>query len=456
MFRVPLFLAVLSVALMAVGGYPSAFGYITSGFRSLADYKLGTAAKAGLEDIVDPDEGGAEHTADEQPDVSVEVIQPAGAPAPPPAPLPSKPQELPVDSPASTDPVHDFKQQFGAGYAALDFANQLEKRRLAAISSTTTKPQQFDAQVIPVPLDHYKDYVTGGDTGGSLMRVAVVAQNIPKLSYSSQPTGDSAQPWNQQGGSQVHLGQSTEQQQQPQTQDSRIEQSSQSYSGEQHQGHIFPYTGWPNDAQLSGYVAYPHSSYHVPDASGSDSTPEHATGEGHAAHYDKHHEGVVPGGQLLQHSKGTPDAESVPETTESTPASHVMESDASKAQQGPRYRREAVAHGDRIVLVKGRPAEPEADVLTQGPFKGVRVLDLTECMAKVFCTMAARPDVFGPQSANVTEYLRNVEEYKDSGMYFWKEASDAGSANKDCEDLYYRCTLPAESLKELIDGSVAV
>ncbi|KAL1415950.1 hypothetical protein MTO96_028542 [Rhipicephalus appendiculatus] len=195
---------------MAVGGYPSAFGYISSGFRSLADYKLATTAKLASyitgegdgketiivkDDIVDPDEGGAEHAADEQPDVSVEVIQPAGVPAPP----PSKPQELPVDGPASADPVHDSKKQFGGGYAALDFANQLEKRRLAAISSTTTKPQQFDSQVLPVPLDHYKDYVTGGDTGGSLMRVAVVAQNIPKPFYSSQPTGDSAQPWKPAG-----------------------------------------------------------------------------------------------------------------------------------------------------------------------------------------------------------------------------------------------------------------
>ncbi|KAL1415948.1 hypothetical protein MTO96_028540 [Rhipicephalus appendiculatus] len=77
-------------------------------------------------------------------------------------------------------------------------------------------------------------------------------------------------------------------------------------------------------------------------------------------------------------------------------------------------------------------------------------------MAKVFCTMAARPTVFGPQSAKVTEYLRNVEGRNDPGMAFWKEACVAGSENKDCEALYYRCTLPAENLKELIDSSIAL
>ncbi|KAL1415949.1 hypothetical protein MTO96_028541 [Rhipicephalus appendiculatus] len=59
----------------------------------------------------------------------------------------------------------------------------------------------------------------------------------------------------------------------------------------------------------------------LPTPQGSDSTPEHATGEDHATHDDKHHEGVVPGSQLPQQSKGTPDAEPVPETTEPTPAS---------------------------------------------------------------------------------------------------------------------------------------
>lgn len=377
-----------------------------------------------------------------------------------PAPPPSKPQELPVEGPASTDPVHDFKKQFAAGFAALDFANQLEKRRLAASGTPTMKPQQFDAQVLPVPLDHYKDYVTGGDTGGSLMRVAVVAQNIPKHFNSPQPpTGDTAQPWNQQGASEVHPEQPMEQ---PQTQDSRTEPASQSYSAEQHQGHVFPYGGW-QAGQPSGYVAYPHSSYHVADAAGSDATHEQTTGDEHATHYDKHPDGVVPGSQFPQHSEGTPDAESVPETAEPTPTSHMMESNAPDNHQGPRYRREANVDADGVYFARGHPPVPKADLdlssreLRTGPLKNIKVLDLTDCLAKVFCTMAARPNVFGSRSANVTEYLRNIEKvHGDPGMMFWKQASAAGSANEDCEALFKKCTPPAEQLKELIDGNYAL
>ncbi|KAL3226216.1 hypothetical protein MRX96_025132 [Rhipicephalus microplus] len=419
MSRVPLFLAVLSVALMTVGGYPSAFGYISSGFRSLADYKLATTAKLASfitggggghetiiekDDVVDPDEGGAELAAAEQPDVSVE------------------PQELPIEGPASTDPVYDFKKQFAPGYAALDFANQLEKSRIAAHSRTTPKPQKFDSQVLPVPLEDYKDYVTGGNTGGSLMRVAVPEE---------------------------------QQQHQSQTQGSRNGPSSQSYSGEHHQAHIFPYGGWPTEGQLPGYVAYPYSSYPVADTAGSDSATEQVTGEDQATQLDTQHEGVIPGSQLPEHSNGTPDAEPVQETAEPTPASQV-ESGVPETTQGPRSRREADPE-DEVVDVTGRPDGPEADQLRSGPLKDIKVLDLTECLAKVFCTMTARPGVFGPQSANVTEYLRSLDQGRnDPGMAFWMEASEAGSASQDCEALYYRCTLPAEQLKELIDSSYAL
>ncbi|KAL1415947.1 hypothetical protein MTO96_028539 [Rhipicephalus appendiculatus] len=354
-----------------------------------------------LEVAEDPHEGSAEHAPSEEPHASVEVVQHAVPPPPP----PSKPQELPVDGPASTDPVHDFKKQFGPGYAALDFANELQKRRLAASGTPTTKPQHFDAQVLPGPLDHYKDHVTGGDTGGS----AVVEQNIPKSFYPSHPpTGDSVQPWNQQG--------------------------------------------WPTAGQPSGYVAYPHSSHHVADAAGSDSAPEHATGEDHATHYDHSHEGVVPGSQLPQPSEGTPDAEPVPEAAEPAATSHVMYSDAPENHQGPRYRREAEADADEAFYVRVHHPASEADLDLRG--QKLETGPVAECVAKIYCTMAARPTVFGPRSANMTEYLRNVEVVNGNlGMIFFKQASAAGSANEDCEALFEKCTFTAEKLKDIIDGN---
>ncbi|KAH8027653.1 hypothetical protein HPB51_007203 [Rhipicephalus microplus] len=443
MLRVALFLFVLSLVLMAASGFSSPLGSILSRLRSIAGYKMATAAKLasyitgerGSKDAVtakdvakDSYERVTVHVPSEEPEASVEVVQQAGPPLPP----PPKPQELPVGGPASTDPVHDFKNQFGAGYAALDFANELQERRKAAGSVPITRPQHFDAKVEPGLQNHYKDYVAGSDTGAY---------------------GDSAQPWSQQGASHVHFEQPMEQHpHQPQTHESMNEPSSQSYSGEQHQGAMFPYTGWPAGGQPSGNAAYPHSSYHVSDATGPDSASEHATSEHHATHYDKHYEEVVPGSQVSHHSKGTPDAEPVAETADAAQASQVTYSDDPENRQAPRYRRQADIDEDEVFYVRIRHPVPKADLYLRD--HEMEAEPVAECVAKIYCPMTARPTVFGPQSANVTEYLRNPEVVNGNpDMIIFKQASAAGSANEGCEALFEKCTYTTENLKEIIDGN---
>ncbi|XP_049526220.1 uncharacterized protein LOC125946631 [Dermacentor silvarum] len=452
MLRLPLFLVVLSVAMMAAGGIPSPFGFITSGFRSLAEYKLATTAKlasylAGdravkatidLKVADDPD-AGAEQAATEGPAVDVPIAVLQQAPQ-------VKPQEL-SSAPASDEEAHDFKKHFAAGYAALDFANQLEQKRLATAASTKTK--NYDAPVLSLPLEHYKDYVTAGETGGSLMRVAVVAQDVPKPFYSSQPNHDSAQTWNQQGASPALPEQQVEQQQQQPPTEGSSAGPTPTFSGYP-QGHIFPYSGWPS-AQPSGYPAmFQQSSYDVP----ADAPPQPSNGD--AAHHagessspaPEHHDDVViPGSQFPQLSEATPGAESAPDTAEATPSTLSLESDVSAEQQGPRYRRDVVYAEEVSFQVPGTNLTIHGQDI-EAYFRYVKTHDTTECLAKIFCTMAAQPTVFGSKGVDMTEFFRSYQPQPNhTSVAFYKEASAAGAANADCDTLFSRCPMSADQMK---------
>ncbi|KAL3226217.1 hypothetical protein MRX96_025133 [Rhipicephalus microplus] len=398
MLRVALFLFVLSLVLMAASGFSSPLGSILSRLRSIAGYKMATAAKLasyitgerGSKDAVtakdvakDSYERVTVHVPSEEPEASVEVVQQAGPPLPP----PPKPQELPVGGPASTDPVHDFKNQFGAGYAALDFANELQERRKAAGSVPITRPQHFDAKVEPGLQNHYKDYVAGSDTGAY---------------------GDSAQPWSQQGASHVHF-------EQPYGTASTPAADPRAGRREDNR----PAT--PRTRTLRTTSLTPQ----VPTL-----LPEHATSEHHATHYDKHYEEVVPGSQVSHHSKAT----------------------IQRTARAPRYRRQADIDEDEVFYVRIRHPVPKADLYLRD--HEMEAEPVAECVAKIYCPMTARPTVFGPQSANVTEYLRNPEVVNGNpDMIIFKQASAAGSANEGCEALFEKCTYTTENLKEIIDGN---
>ncbi|XP_075556828.1 uncharacterized protein LOC142588901 [Dermacentor variabilis] len=461
MLRAPLFLVVLSVALIAAGGIPSPFGYITSGFRSLAEYKLATTAKLAsyltgdravkatvdLKVADDPD-AGAEQAVVEGAASDVPVPELQQAP-------PAKPQELSV-APASDEEAHDFKKHFAAGYAALDFANQLEKRRLA--SAASTKTQNFDAPVLSLPLEHYKDYVTGGETGGSLMRVAVVAQDVPKPFYSSQPSHDSAQAWNQQGAPPALPEQPVGQQQQlqqPPTQGSSAGPAP-AFSGD-HQSHIFPYSGWQS-AQPYGYGVFQPSSYDVP-ATASDGLPEPSTGDASPTPSAVEHHGedvVIPGSQFPQLSEGTPDAESAPDAAEATPSTHSLESNVPEEQQGPRYRRDVDAEGADTTSFP----VPGTNLTIYGQdietyFGYVKTHDTTECLAKIFCTMAGHPNVFGTNGTDMTDFFRSYRPLPShTAVTFYKEASAAGAANADCDALFTKCAMGLDQMRVAFNHDV--
>ncbi|XP_070377317.1 uncharacterized protein [Dermacentor albipictus] len=465
MMRVPLFLVVLSVALIAAGGIPSPFGYITSGFRSLAEYKLATTAKLAsyltgdravkatvdLKVADDPDAGAEQAVVEE---AAHEVPVPEVQQAPP-----AKPQELPV-APASDEEAHDFKKHFAAGYAALDFANQLEQRRLA--SAASTKTQQFDAPVLSLPLEHYKDYVTGGETGGSLMRVAVVAQDVPKPFYSSQPNHDSAQPWNQQGAAPPALPeQPVGQQQQQQLQPPSIQGSSAgpapAFSGD-HQSHIFPYSGW-QPAQPYGYGAFQPSSYDAP-ATASDGLPEPPTGDASPTPPAAEHQGedvVIPGSQFPQLSEGAPDAESAPDAAEATPSTHSLESDVPEEQQGPRYRRDVDSEEADTTSFP----VPGTNLTIYGQdietyFGYVKAHDTTQCLAKIFCTMAANPNVFGTNATAMTDFFRSYRPLPShTAVIFYKAASAAGAANADCNALFTKCAMSVQEMRAAFNHDVS-
>lgn len=180
------FFLVASMAWTLAGGsISSPFGYLASGFRSIADYKSATTAR-----LMSFLTGGRAVSATvalkvgDKPQVVVEepaVVLPDGAEAPLEIPVPPTAAEL-------DEQVNAFKQHFGAGYAALALDQQLHQ-------------QGLPADVIPLPLEEYKEFISSGETGGELMRVAVVAPSPPQI---QQPNlvQFAAQPWQQLQGQQ--------------------------------------------------------------------------------------------------------------------------------------------------------------------------------------------------------------------------------------------------------------
>ncbi|XP_049526223.1 uncharacterized protein LOC125946632 [Dermacentor silvarum] len=200
MLRTPLFLVVLCVAMTAAGTIPSPFGVV----RSVADHKLAARTKLATHfaskqavkapadpKVADDPDAGAENAVTEVP--------------------PAKSQELSA-APASDEEVHDAKKRFTAGYAAPDFAKQLEKKRLA----TRKRMQDFAAAIISLPLDYYKmkHYLAAGDTRGSLTRVIIVEKGVTTLLYTSEPKYFTAQAWVQEDASPTLPEQPAKQQQQ--------------------------------------------------------------------------------------------------------------------------------------------------------------------------------------------------------------------------------------------------
>ncbi|XP_075721835.1 uncharacterized protein LOC142765144 [Rhipicephalus microplus] len=150
--------------------------------------------------------------------------------------------------------------------------------------------------------------------------------------------------------------------------------------------------------------------------------------------------------------QGTPDAEAVAETAEGAPGSQVTYSEGLENRQGPRYRRQADIDEDEVFYVRIRHPVPKADLDLRD--HEMETEPVAECVAKIYCTMAARPTVFSPQSANMTEYLRNPEGVNGNpNMIIFKQASAAGSANEGCEALFEKCTYTTENLKEIIHGN---
>ncbi|KAL1415952.1 hypothetical protein MTO96_028544 [Rhipicephalus appendiculatus] len=441
MFRVPLFFLVLSVGLMSVGGIASPFGYISSGFRSLAEYKLATTARLAsflvgdravkatidLKVAGDPEET-TEQAVIEEPAIAgpTEVVHHDEE-------SPAKPQL--IITTASDEEVNNFKKQFSAGYTVLDYANQLEKRRLAGAAST--KPHYFDAPVLTLPLEHYKDFVTGGETGGSLMRVAIVPQDIPKPLFASP-------------------GLSGEQQEQLQPTEDNKTGAAPTLPEDQQQDHIFPYSGW-QAVPPSGYSTYPQSSYQLPaaaseaDAQTLDShDDDDYTVEVNSTAPIEQGDVVIPGSQFPEpSSEGTPDAATpLPET--------------GVPDQQPRKRRDVA---DAVEEEDDDPTSfpvPGTNLTIRGAdvetyFRYLKKHDVSECLAKIFCLMAARPAAFGTNGTMMTEFFSSYRPMPGHvSIAFYKEASAAGSQGGDCHELFDKCTMSVEEMKAAFNHDVAL
>ncbi|KAM7289356.1 GATA zinc finger domain-containing protein 10 [Ixodes scapularis] len=234
----PALLLFLSLTWASTSGISllSPLSYFTSGFRSLANYKLGTTAR--LMSYITGDRAVkasvnlkiAERPTIVEPD-QVAVVEDVALP--PSAHVES--QILPIPQEVLDQQIEEFKKHFESGYAVLNHANGQQHQQQHAPTLT-----------ISLPLDQYKEFISAGTTGGELMRVAVVTQDLPQPQYSHVP----AQHWHLQQSEQQQFDeqkhhqqllhqyqQQSEQQQQSHHQQYEHESQQQQFDQKQHEQH---------------------------------------------------------------------------------------------------------------------------------------------------------------------------------------------------------------------------
>ncbi|KAL3229843.1 hypothetical protein MRX96_048531 [Rhipicephalus microplus] len=409
MFRVPILFLALSVGLMTVGSVATPFDYISSGFRSLAEYKLATTARLAsyltgdraVKATVDLKVAAVPEETTEEAAIGAPVV--AG-------PLevvhhdeesPAK-QHLTITT-LSDEELNNFKKQFTTGYAALNYADQLQKTHRAGAAST--KPQYFTQPVI-LPLEDYKGYVNGGQTGGELMRVALLAQDIPKPFFPSQDLSGAQQ----------------------------------------------------EQAQLN-------SSYQLPAAATDADTQsldshDDITVEVNSTGPIRHDEIVIPGSQFPEQTiEGTSDAEPALEgaAVVATPSPETAVPD-----QESRQRRDVADGEEEADDDQTRFPVPGTNLTIQGAdvetyFRYLKKHDASECLAKIFCLMAARPAAFGTNGTMMTDFFTSYKPMPGhTSIAFYKEASLAGSQGGDCHDLFDKCTMSVEEMKAAFNHDVGL
>ncbi|XP_077523378.1 uncharacterized protein LOC144134311 [Amblyomma americanum] len=442
--RSSIFFLALSLALLVDSGSASPLSFFTSKFRSLAEYKLAAAARMAsyfsgdravkatvdlkVADGPTPPEPVKEGALEEPVEEPVEEPAEEAIEVPVPGPVKEVSVEQVVGAPAEehaqppqlsvehVDPqqVYDFKKQFEAGYAALDFANQMEKRRLAGAASTSIYPQRYEPPVLSLPLEQYKEFVSAGTTGGELMRVAVVAQNAPQPSYFSSHPG--SLPWaeHEQGVVPTQLDTPPEQQPEapPTHQLSTEAPQEQQLSSEEPalhvgpappegQSHIFPYGEWQTFPPRQDSPSY---SYDIPTPA-SDAAPESSPPTSSPLPPVVSEHVVVPGRRLPPSI--TPDLASGPEDVLYTSAkeSETPQQTTFADGLGPRYRREVAEEGDAMpVEVPALNATVSGQEVEQY-FHFIKQHDKDDCLAKFICTLVSKPGEFGSRATEVDAFF---------------------------------------------------
>ncbi|XP_077536842.1 uncharacterized protein LOC144149189 [Haemaphysalis longicornis] len=458
MSRVPTLVLLLSMALVAGSSVSSPLGYITAGFRSLAQYKL--AATARLASYLTGNRAVkasvALKVADAPPPEVVEpvaldvaegpveevIVEPPHA-FPQGAAAPLNPPEVSLSSGVVPDEdVHDFKKHFAAGYAALDFANQRERERYAAAG----QQQHLQAPVIALPLEQYKDFVSAGTTGGELMRVAVVAQEVPQAYYSSHPDSlpEQAQP-------QLH---------QLQTEEPTSKTGPAPPLAQGGQSHIFPYGEWQPSTEVQEAqgpaFGLPADSPDLPSDSGAADTYADGASSSPVPQAAHQEDIVIPGSQLplamsqadaQAHSDAVEEAAAAPSAHPDDEAHAQQEGEEEESSQ-PRYRRDT-ANEDPVSIPGINGTVSVQDL--EDYFHFIRMHDKENCLAKFICTMANQQPEFGEDATDVFGFFREYEPLPShTSVWFYKDAATAGNSNGDCAALYDTCRMSVEEMKSVL------